>query len=101
MLGDLIARLEDEAVAAEALLSLDDLPLVARVAKASAGEGLPPGAYAAAAVGRYVAGADDQEWLSLIGIMTRDADPSGAFLRRALAKELDPLETGQAQRSAI
>ena len=90
MLGDLIARLEDEAVAAEALLSLDDLPLVARVAEASVGAGLPPGAYAAAAVGRYVAEADDQEWLSLIGIMTRDTDPSGAFLRRALAKGLAP-----------
>lgn len=88
MLGDLIARLEDEAIAAEALLSLNDLSLVARVAKASAGAGLPPGAYAAAAVGRYVTEADDQEWLSLIGIMTRHADPSGAFLRRALAKEL-------------
>lgn len=88
MLGDLIARFEDEAVAAEALLSLDDLRLVARVAEASAGAGLPPGAYAAVAVGRYVAEADDQEWLSLIGIMTRDADPSGAFLRRALVKEL-------------
>ena len=88
MLGDLIARLEDETVAAEALLSLDDLPLVARVAKASANAGLPSGAYAAAAVGRYVAEADDQEWLSLIGIMTRDADPSGAFLRRALARGL-------------
>jgi hypothetical protein len=90
MLGDLIARLEDEAVTAEALLSLDDLPLVARVAKISANAGLPPGAYSAAAVGRYVAGADDQEWLSLIGIMTRDADPSRAFLCRALVKELGP-----------
>jgi hypothetical protein len=99
MLGDLIARLEDETVAAEALLSLDDLPLVARVVKASANAGLPSGAYAAAAVGRFVTEADDQEWLSLIGLMTRDADPSGAFLRRALAKELGPLETGQARRS--
>lgn len=88
MLGDLIARLEDEAVAAEALLSLDDLPLVARVAKASASAGLPSGAYAAAAVGRYVAEADDKEWLSLIGIMTRDTDPSGAFLRRALSRDI-------------
>ncbi len=88
MLGDLIARLEDEAVAAEALLSLDDLPLVANVAKASANAGVPPGAYAAAAVGRFVAEATDEEWLALIGIMTRDADPAGAFLRRAVAKRL-------------
>lgn len=91
MLGDLIARLEDETVAAEALLSLDDLALVARVAKASANAGLPSGAYAAAAVGRYVAEADDQEWLSLIGLMRRDSDPSGVFLRRALARDLAPL----------
>ncbi len=91
MLGDLIARLEDETVAAEALLSLDDLALVARVAKASANAGLPSGAYAAAAVGRYVAEADDQEWLSLIGLMRRDTDPSGVFLRRALARDLAPL----------
>ncbi len=92
MLGDLIARLEDEAVAAEALLSLDDLRLVARVGEASAGAGLLPGAYTSAVVVRYVAEADDQEWLSLIGIMTRDADPSGAFLRRALLKELSSQE---------
>jgi hypothetical protein len=67
----MIARLEDETVAAEALLSLDDLPLVARVAEASASAGLPPGAYAAGAVGRFVAEATDEEWLSLIGAMGR------------------------------
>ena len=88
MLGDLIARLEDEVIAAEALLSLDDLPLVAWIAEASANEGLPPGAYAAAAVGRFVTEANDQEWLSLIGIMARDTDPAGVFLRRALARGL-------------
>jgi hypothetical protein len=88
MLGDVIARLEDEAAAAEALLSLDDLPLMARVAEASANAGVPPGAYAAAAVGRFIAEASDEEWLSLIGSMSLDADPAGAFLRRAVARHL-------------
>lgn len=88
MLGDLIARLEDEAVAAEALLWLDDLPLVARVAAASEKAGMPPGVYASTAVGRFASEATDEEWLSLIGVMTQDTDPGGAFLRRALAKSL-------------
>jgi hypothetical protein len=90
MLGDLIAHLEDEAVAAETLPSLDDLPLVARVTAASADAGLPTGAYAAAAVGRFVAEANDEDWLSLIGVMVRETDPAGVFLRRALAKSLGP-----------
>jgi hypothetical protein len=88
MLGEVIARLEDEAIAAETLLSLDDLPLVARIGEASARAGLPPGAYAAAAVRSFVAGASDEDWLSLIGLMARDRDPSAAFLRRALAQGL-------------
>jgi hypothetical protein len=88
MLGDLVARLEDEAVAAEVLLSLEDLPLVARIAEASESAGLPPGAYAAGAVGRFVAEATDVEWLSLIGAMGRDNDPAGAFLRRVLSRGL-------------
>ena len=88
MLGDLIGRLEDEAVAAEALLWLDDLPLVARVAAASEKAGMQPGVYTAAAVGHFASEATDEEWLSLIGVMTQNTDPAGVFLRRALAKSL-------------
>jgi hypothetical protein len=88
MLGDLVARLEDEVAATEVLLWLDDLPLVARVAAASEKAGISPGVYAATAVGHFASEATDEEWLSLIGVMNQDADPGSAFMRRALAKSL-------------
>jgi len=88
MFGDLLAQFEDETVAAEALLSLDDLVLVARVQEAAARAGLDAGAFAAASVGRFVNGASDEDWLGLLGAVSRAEDPSAAFLKRVLAREI-------------
>ena len=50
LLGDIIARFDDEAVAMEALVGLSDLALLARVEGAAEAEGLSPGEFAAQAV---------------------------------------------------
>jgi hypothetical protein len=88
MLGDVIARLEDDAFADETLVALGDLALVNRVAAAAAAEGAGRGEYVAAAVGRYAAGCADEEWLTVLGQMGRSDDPGEVLLRRALAAAL-------------
>jgi hypothetical protein len=84
MLGDLLARFGDEAVAAEAILSLGDLGLVTGLRTRAEAEGLGLGAFAARAVRRY-ADASDEEWTTLLGELARSDDPGLAFLKRALA----------------
>jgi hypothetical protein len=84
LLGDLLARFEDEGIASEAVLGLGDLPLAASLRTAAEGEGMTLGAYAAAAVRRYAAQASDEEWVSLMGALGRASDPGAVCLRRAL-----------------
>jgi hypothetical protein len=85
LLGEVIERFEDPAFAAEALLALDDLALAARVNVAAADEALPPGEYVIRSVGRFLQSASDEEWLTLIGLMSRADDPGNVFLRRVLS----------------
>lgn len=85
LLGDLIARFSDEAAAEEAVLSLDDLVLLATLRAQSEAAGMALGAYAAAAASRYAAEAPEDEWLTLIGAMNRAGDPGSVYLRRAFA----------------
>jgi len=84
LLGELIARLKDETVAGEALLSLGNLALAARLAALAAERNVPVGQLVAQAVGQFVNGASDEEWLSLVGHMSGAADPGRVFLRRVL-----------------
>ena len=85
LLGDIIARLDDEAVAAEALLRLGDLGLLADLSALAAAEGLTLGSYAAWAVRAYADAAPADEWLGLLADLVRVDDPGAAYLRRALA----------------
>jgi hypothetical protein len=87
-LGSIIARLSDETLVQETLLALDDLALLARVQGAAAAAGEPLASFAGAAVGRFVAEADDEAWLSLVTAASRAADPAAACLRRMLAFSL-------------
>jgi hypothetical protein len=84
LLGEQIARLEDETVAAELLLGLGDLTLTTRVSAAASRDGLSPGAFIAESVGRFVQGASDEDWLTLIGLMSRSDNPGEVFLLRVL-----------------
>lgn len=88
LLGDVIARFEDPAFADEALLAIDDLVLTARIAAAAAAEGVTPGEFAVQCIGRFVNAANDAEWLSLVGLISRADDPGQVFLRRILSNAL-------------
>jgi len=83
LLGDIIARLSDEATVAEAILGLGDLGLLAEMRARAAENGVALGAYAAWAVRVYADNASSQEWTTLIGAMGRSDDPGVTCLRRA------------------
>lgn len=88
LLGDLIRKFDDGEAALEALLSLNDLALVARVEAAAQASEMPLGEYAARATRRYIDQASDEDWLTLIGQLARVSDPAEYFLRQALAQAL-------------
>jgi hypothetical protein len=90
LLGDVIARLEDEAVAIETLAGLGDLSLVARVRDAAASGGLTAGEFAADAVRIFSDMASDEDWVSLIGVMGQTADPGRACLKKMVEFALRP-----------
>ncbi len=83
MLGDVLARLNDQGEAAELILGVGDLRLLAAMRKHAETEGLDLAAYARAAVQRYAAEASDEEWITLIGLIGRAGDPGTACLKRA------------------
>jgi hypothetical protein len=89
LLGDIIARLKDDTVAGEALFALGDLSLTARVLAAAAEADMPPGEFASHMVGRFVRNASDEDWLTLVGLMARAADPGQVFLRQVLSNMID------------
>lgn len=94
-LGDIIAQLEDEAVADEVLVALGDLALTARVAKAAACEAMTRGEFVAACVGSFVARASDEQWVTVLGQMGRSAVPGQVLLRRAVEAALNPSQPAQ------
>jgi len=79
LLGDIIAAFQDEAVINETLFSLGDLALTARLVALAAESNVSTGELAIESVGRFVNGASDEEWLTLIGQMSRSENPSGFF----------------------
>lgn len=90
LLGDVIARLEDEAVAAETLLALGDLALMMRVEEAAAARELTAGEFAAEAVARFSSQASDEDWVSLIGVIGQTDDPGRVCLRKMIEFALKP-----------
>ena len=85
LLGDIIARFEDEAVVSETLVAMGDLALMVRIATLAAEHNLSAGEFATHSIGRFVNGASDEEWLTLIGQMSRAENPGQVFLRHALS----------------
>ena len=90
LLGDVIAGLDDEAAAMETLVSLGDLALLRRVEEAAAEHALTPGEFAAQAVDTFSSRASDEDWVSLIGVMGRTADPGQACLKAMVEFALRP-----------
>ncbi len=90
LLGDIIERLEDEAVATEALLAAGDLALIARVQEAAAAREVTPGEFAADAVQTFTTQASDDDWVSLIGVMGQTTEPGTVCLRGMIEFALAP-----------
>ncbi len=91
VLGDVIARLEDKAIASETLAHLDDLALVAEMTRCAERAGLSLGSYATWAVRHFADTAPADEWVQLIGILGRAEDPGAACLKQVFAYTLaDP-----------
>lgn len=91
LLGDIIACFQDEAVINETLFSLGDLALTARFVALAAESNISTGELAMQSVGRFVNSASDEEWLALLGQMSRSDNPGQVFLRRALANAVSNL----------
>jgi hypothetical protein len=90
LLGDIIAQLDDESFAMEALVGLGDLALLARVEGAAEAEGITPGAFAAQAVQAFSNSASDEDWVTLIGAMGRTQDPGQICLKKMVEFALRP-----------
>ncbi len=88
VLGDILARLTDETTAVETILGAGDLTLLAAVKEQAATDGLDLGACVVQAVQRYTNEANDEEWVTLIGLMNRTADPGAICLKRAFEHAL-------------
>jgi len=84
MLGDLLSRFTNDAIATEAILRLGDVALLAALRERADADGLALGDLAALAVQRYAQEASDEEWVTLMGTMQRSEDPGLTYLTRAL-----------------
>lgn len=93
-LGDLIKRFDDEASANETLFSLGDLALTARVVILAAENNMSTGEFAMQSVGKFVHGAGDEDWLNLVGQMSRANNPGAVFLRRVLSRAMSTVHRG-------
>ena len=89
LLGDLLNQLEDEAVAAETILHVGDLALIARMRGKAEAAGLTLGAYASHLARTYANNDSDAEWLTLIGQMGRADNPGAVYLERAFVRGMD------------
>ena len=88
MLGDILAKLTDEATAVETILAAGDLTLLAAVKERAVTDGLALGACVVQTVQRYTNEANDEEWVTLIGLMNRTNDPAAICLKRAFEHAL-------------
>lgn len=87
--GTLLTRFDDDAVVFESLIALDDLSLMARMRGAAERTGSDIGRWAKEAVGRFIASADDAQWLGLVATCAKSSDPGLAALKRMLEAALD------------
>lgn len=90
MLGQLIASLDEPEVSGRLLSALGAPALQGRLDAAAAAEGRAPAEMVASAVRRFLDTASEDEWVQLIGIMGRAADPGLAAMRAILERALPP-----------
>ncbi len=75
LLGEIIRDFSQEARATEALLSCNDITLLARIGEAAERYEETVGEYAAGAVRRFANLATSEDWLSLMNAIERADDP--------------------------
>ncbi|MEQ9691565.1 MAG: hypothetical protein RLO48_17710 [Bauldia litoralis] len=97
LLGDIIARLTDETTAAETILGLGDLGLLADMRRQAEDNGVSLGAYSAWIVRTYADNASSDEWTNLMSALNRSDDPGATCLQRAFGYVL----TGIAESAAV
>ncbi len=85
LLGDVLARFDDEAFAAETVLRVGDVALLSRMQQRAEAEGESLGSFARSAVQRFTTEADEETWVSLMGALARAQDPGTVCLARAFA----------------
>lgn len=100
MLGNIIARLHDNAFVEEVVAGLDDLVLLARLRHAADAAEMSLGEAVSAAVGHFVQHAGDNQWLSLMTAASKAPDPAAACLRRMLLVALQRDATHSSPRQA-
>jgi hypothetical protein len=87
-LGEIVARLNDETIATEALLDCGDLSLVVEVSEVAGRFEETPGDYAAGSVRRFANAASDEDWLALMTALERTDDPARTCLVNMVAWSL-------------
>lgn len=100
LLGDVLARFDDETIAAETILGLGDLALIARLRERAEAVGQSLGEYAASTVRCYAASAPDEEWITLMGALGRAQDPGAVCMTRAFAYMLKQDAAAEGKHSA-
>jgi hypothetical protein len=84
LLGELMAHLDDEPTAEEALLATGDLALIAGLRQAAAAEGATIGAHLMQRVADFVACAGPDDWMAVMTAASGASDPGAACLRAML-----------------
>lgn len=86
LLSDILAKFSDEARVTEFLLRHGDLSLMTRLRELAEADGETLGEFASGAVQRYANEASDEEWVTLLGLISRTDDPAIVCLQRALER---------------
>jgi hypothetical protein len=93
LLGDLIARLDDEQIATETLMSTGDLTLIAHVQQLASARRETVGTCITEAVAVFSQAAGPDDWMQLMSAANRSENPGGAVLRVIVSAKCTVLET--------
>lgn len=80
LLGEVLKSFKDEAIAAETLVSLGDIALLAQAGSAADRHGETLGEYCSVAAQRFAQAASDGDWLALMTALEKTEDPAAACL---------------------
>lgn len=88
LLGTVLDRLSDEAVALQTLIGLEDISLLAKLNAVAADHDLTLGQTITRAVNNYTKQADADSWVHLVSVVNRAEDPGREALKLMLEDSL-------------